>query len=258
MDIFHAIKNDLIEIIKEIIDENNKDSNLNLENNLSIPFIFHNLPPPISISCFYGSIKVFNYLLSIKCNINQKDSSKEELLPIHYSIFGNQIEFFEKLILNKSLTNGIIYFSCINDNKRILEYILTNKLEDILNCNYKYQNPLFYCLENDKINLSRLLLDFGIKFDEELLKNYSILKNYLTQLLDFKPKHNFELIESVKNGNFELFKNLIEEKKKDINEINEHGDNSFIMAAKKGFLNILEYIFLNFPININYKNNGGV
>lgn len=131
MNTFYIFRDDDLEQLKEL-KINNKNATFEYFPNPKIPLIFRKNPPILCLGSFFGARKCIEFLLNnLGYDINMYDC--DGLLPIHYAIAGNKLKEVEHLIKFGSKMDGIIYYSILFENIKILQYALNNNIDNINN-----------------------------------------------------------------------------------------------------------------------------
>ena len=162
--------------------------------------------------------------------------------------------FYSTLIINRfGKFDGMFmeYLNILNDNNETAAmYAINNKKENILPILVKYGVSIFIKDNNDLWPLAWACKNGNHKMvcymlGERSLKNYQHIKNKTGKCA---------LLISAENGNAECVIEIAKQHGSNVNEIDQNGDNAFILMAKnKHFEPLVKIIKL--PINPNIKNN---
>ena len=262
IELFYIIKNDQIDAFKEEISScGTFDLIFEAESNQKIPQILWNKPPIISVCAYLGSPKCFAYLINNKANLSLCDQSEDHLLPIHFSIAGKNLTYFNVLCSKGSPKTDLIHFSIKFDVMPFLEEIIKGKHEEIT------QEQIKYSISINKLYATKIMLNTGIMFDENLIEYaktlnnkeaVNLLQSYKEQLI-LQPKHENYLVQYASmKGNLENVKNLlIVEQKYHVNDPDEKGNTAFIVASQSGNVDVLQFLSTFPDIDLNHQNKGG-
>ncbi|MFN8578409.1 MAG: ankyrin repeat domain-containing protein [Candidatus Sericytochromatia bacterium] len=215
-----AISNNQIDIIKEILSNNKIFLNSHNKEGLY----------PIHIAVKNNSIEVLDLLLSLGDDINIKtkyiySSDYSELTSLELSCKENNFEMVKYLIekgANLHISKyGTLLYSSIN-NIEISKYLI----ERGVNIETQYNSAVFYAIYEKAFDFIKLIFELKVPF-----KAYNNNNNSL-------------LMESCRNGNYEIVKFLIE-KGFDVNKENYYSESPIINACYSGNLDIIILLIEN-------------
>lgn len=232
-------------------------------------------PRPIHIASYFGSVRIFKFLLLNKADLSLRDNASNNVT--HFAVAGGNAEIIHILehnewdfhrapnVATQFHRNEIytyLFESKYFDNEKeanvIISASMSNNVEAIIHCagelgmdvNFKNKNnetPLFQAVMSRSLDALELLLHH---------KNINIncLDNEGANLLHVASRRNF----------YEGMKILIDLKNKnndeyvlDINAKNNYGETPLTIAAELGHVEIIK-LLLNHPkINPNYALKNG-
>ncbi|KAH0790954.1 ankyrin repeats (3 copies) domain-containing protein [Histomonas meleagridis] len=226
MEIFQALKSDDLDFIKSLYTlDSKKDPIFSYIPNPSIPLIFRNNSPLLSVASFYGSHQCIDYLLQISSTIDIKDASKFPMTPLHYAIAGNKLKTVKHLLSLHSSPIGILYFSIIFDRIKILQYSLENQIEPI---DSKFNGETALSTSRDIGNslFIALLIANGA---EDVVSKISI--NALTSNGDTP------LMFAARRGSLPIVKFILQHEGVDVNQANKGG--IFLVFLRHLYISLL-------------------
>ena len=262
IELFYYIKNDQIDAFSQEVESNGGiDMIFEADSNQNIPQILWKKPPIVSVCAYLGSPKCFAYLINKKCNITICDESEDHLLPIHFSIIGKNLTYFNVLLSKGSPKVNLIHISIKYDIMPFLEEILKNKYEEVTD------EQLQYSISLNKLYATKIMLNTGTLFNESLIdyaKSFNnneavvLLKTFKKQII-YQPKHeNFLVQYSSSKGNLDKIKDLlIVERKYKVNDTDDKENTALIAAAQSGNIEVLQFLATFPDLDVNHQNKGG-
>ncbi|OHT06312.1 hypothetical protein TRFO_25654 [Tritrichomonas foetus] len=215
------------------------------------------MPTFLEYAAFYGSSKVFNYLLRL---YDENDLYPEENV-MEYAVAGGDREIIHQLeernmtFTVQCLKNSITYF-----NKGIYDYIIRNSTnsEELSSYEIIFDSLSSYNIQSFMTFFTKDKLFLKNENNETLLhiavKNgyYDIVEFLLNEFRDFdiNAQDSYQrtpFLVSIMNENFEIMKLLFNQKSNDKNITDSLGQNALHYAAAIDNIEIFKYLLDKIP-----------
>ncbi|KAK8890051.1 hypothetical protein M9Y10_034810 [Tritrichomonas musculus] len=249
--IFEIIKNDDINSFEKIAASPSFNPDIEMKETVFIPYpILHYNPTLIQVAAYFGSIKIFKFLLLNKANIEYIDRTNMSL--IHFAIAGGNTEIIRILDQNDVSFVGTPQIAAQYHRHDILEWLIDTKFHDISLLDPKFGSIAHNAAISNNLYVFNYLQTQGNDTEDQVQNN----ENKWIDAPNSKgltPLHY-----AVSNGCFDTVYYLISTNKADVNKTDSDLDTPLHIASYSGYSAVLRFLLITGPKSVLLKNKKGL
>lgn len=268
--IFDIIRKDDISSFEKIASSPTFNPELEMKETIFIPYpILHYNPHLIQISAFFGSMKIFKFLLLNEANVECIDSNEMGL--IHFAIAGGNSEIIRILEQNDVSFIGTPQIAAQFHQHKIFEWLIDNKFSDIFQLDPKFGSIAHNAAISNDLYIFNYLYqsinDNGADDDDddknEINEENLINSNNEIECINGRTFDNpnskglAPLQYAISNGCFDIVYYLVSSRKVDLKRVDCDLDNSLHIASNCGYSSIAKFILTMEPSLLFMKNKKG-